>query len=288
MNKLKSNVKILVEILLIFGLVFVVRMSILILLPNTSGAQGGSQPTSEDISAQTSYPHPGILLITKGAALATNPQPYRDGSQPYPDPAFAEATASAALAANPQPYPGPSHMLPQPPTITPVPTPMPTLLLLANGWYSYTEPTTGFSINYPQDAHFSAAYNPYDNHFQGIELVFNNPPGDYGISIVFHENPEKLTLEEYAKSIYQQAMGKPAPPDFIAGFSNTTVSELPALKIMPPGLLDYIIYMVKGNTIIAFKPYAHNWDGDPNNKNGQTAFEICEKIIASVSFKPIK
>jgi len=95
-------------------------------------------------------------------------------------------------------------------------------------------------------------------------------------------------VEEYAKSDYQEAMGKPAPADFVAGFSNTSVGGLPALKVVLPWLPDYIIYVVKDNTIITIEPTANNWFGDPNNTNVQPGLELSEKIIATISFKPPK
>lgn len=133
-------------------------------------------------------------------------------------------------------------------------TSSPTLELDDNGWVIYRDAEAGFSLSYPGDliGHIAADYMTVD-----IQFRLAGVGGYQGLSIQKHPNPDGKTVEEIAKTIYEETSQRTPPADFslISKPGQVSIAGYPATKmIIPSYVSEFLIFLECGKFTLIIGP----------------------------------
>jgi hypothetical protein len=137
------------------------------------------------------------------------------------------------------------------PTQTPVPTPV----VLENGWYIYSDPDGEFSFAYPPTALISAGQNPVDLS-KNITIQFQIPEKTYqGMSIRLESNPKRLPGAEIAKQLFEISAQKSATVDFTNSLQEVLVGGISAVQAYIPSTnTEVTIIIPYGDKVFIVSP----------------------------------
>jgi hypothetical protein len=161
-----------------------------------------------------------------------------------------------------------------------------TRLITEDGWYLYVDKEAGYSFSYPGDAHIQLGKNP--NHpYNAVTIFFPIPDsyGYHGMVIDVVENTGKLSIEDFARSVYKSASPNAIVPDTLLSKAETiTVAGRTALKVqIPPTLTDFIIFLPYQDKMFMINPSGDPFDTDDPAK-GET-LDLFYKVLATLTFR---
>jgi hypothetical protein len=239
-NDLRWNI-----VTLAFCIILVLGTNLLILFTQTKVTSGSIAPTLSrqlplTLTPIFDYPPPQTLAPTP-QTLALNPylppmeviSPNINSDYPAPEVGSDEAQQAYTLM----------------PTLTPVPTetPTPTPIVMANGWYLYTDAEAGYSVRYPPDSYINSGKSA-GAAFNSVTIGFRLPGanGYQGMEIIIYSNPSNLPLEEgIVNQIFQDrlqnisldAIKSIMKTSTTAGWPSITMSVYPfdAMVLIPIG-----------------------------------------------------
>jgi hypothetical protein len=173
------------------------------------------------------------------------------------------------------------------PSSTPIPTeiPTPTPIVLANGWYLYTDPEGDFTFSYPPNTIFSAGMNKFDlTKNITIQFLMANTNGFQGMSIRIEPNPKHLTTEEFIAEIYEKNSLTSAPGDYkdFIKERQLDIDGLHASQVTIPGTnSELTIVFIYKNDIFVISPMH---DSVVNNVDPK-AMDLFFEILTSFNLK---
>ena len=184
-----------------------------------------------------------------------------------------------------QPLPAATQVQKLLPTEMPSPTQAPTLIVLDNGWYLYTDPDGAFSFAYPADAVIAAGQNPVDLS-KNITLQFNLPGKGYqGMSIRLAANPKRLPGSDIAVQIYEDVSQKSAPAGFASSVEPFSVAGLAAARASIPATNTEVTVIVPYNDLVLILAPVH--DSATTHVDEET-LALFYQVIDSFKFNPSK
>lgn len=230
-----------------------------------------------------------FAIVFRATQMGVNARVGPGQSTPYPAPITtlsvpSNPTTQSLLPGVQNPYPAPN--ISQTPNVSSTPPkPTATPLMTKDGWYLYVDKEVGYSFSYPRDAHIQLGKNPL-HPYNAVTIFFPIPNsyGYHGMVIDVVENFEKLSPEDFAKSVYKSVSPNAIVPDNLLSKAETiTVAGSSALKVqIPPTLTDFIIFLPYQDKMFKIHP-----SGDPFN-TGDTAkgetLNLFYKVLGTLTF----
>lgn len=132
-------------------------------------------------------------------------------------------------------------------------------------WNTFTEPTLGYTIQYPQDVEITSGVSPAGVHTTRLQFRVPGVDGYQGMLIRVEPNREGRGLEEVVAKLYEDyLLGEPSA-DLITALPSATVAGLTAAQVGGGGDFSlvlpiqdrvYIIAPVHDMTATALDPRA--------------------------------
>ena len=126
------------------------------------------------------------------------------------------------------------------PTFKPIPTesPTPTPIVMANGWYLYTDAEAGYSVSYPPESYLNSGKRA-GAEYRSVTIGFHLPGvlGYQAMQIIVYPNPDNLPLEDVIyKQIFQNNFPKISLEYLKSMMKATITAGLPSMTITIPPL----------------------------------------------------
>ncbi len=141
------------------------------------------------------------------------------------------------------------------PAVAAVATALPTWVAR---WQSYTEPTLGYSLAFPEDADFTSGASKAGVYTARLQFRIPGLEGYQGMVLRVEPNPERRGIEQVVQELYRRNLLADPPPDLLQQLSSVTVAGLSGVQLGQGGDFslvipyeDYVYIIAPGHDLAA-------------------------------------
>lgn len=158
-----------------------------------------------------------------------------------------------------------------------------TPVVLANGWYQYTDQELGYSFSYPPETRVKIGRSRFGNHSAQLQFKLPGVLGYQGMVIRVEGNPNDLPIEQMLNQLYERSAQEVAPEELLSQVEVITVAGLPGLKtsILPTNT-EFSILFLHNNRVYTLAPV----HGPSAAAVDPTALALFYEIVETFEVKP--
>jgi hypothetical protein len=120
------------------------------------------------------------------------------------------------------------------------------------GWNTFTEPTLGYTLSYPQDAIIDSGVSPAGVYTTRLQFRIPGADGYQGMVVRVEPNPGGRGLEVALARLYSDYLMSEPPADLLAALPQKTIAGLAATQM--GGADDFALVLPVGDYVYQIAP----------------------------------